>query len=739
MVLYRVLMRKLWILITIPILAGIAAFFLTSKIPDMYKSTAQLATGFTTNDQITVTNEGNNIREAGIKFNNLIETMSSEVILTMLSYQLIIHDLTLPSPFRTPGPMTDRQFTKADIDTCVAIAKRKLERRELLSSYDENERKLLDLIAHFGYANWQLLDDGLFIMRVRDTDYVKVQFASENPLLSSFVVNTLSEEYIRHDNNMKSSRSGQSVEFFEKLVADKKKELDEKTAILNEYRSNNNVVNYEIESTTRISQISDYEMKRTEAANRVDGIRLSLANAKRRLTSLEKEPSKTSSNVKILQLQSKISDLTKIYEDGGSTDDKLFATIKDLRYELQVELDKKTQIENAAGKPQSLLAADLENQIQQYELELQIAESNLRSINSTLAGLKSNVSGIASKEAIVKTLLAEVENVTKDYNDAVQRYSTERNKSLIAASPIQLVIRGQPNGYPERSKRYLIVAFAGVASFLLCVMSIVGIELIDQRLKNQIQYKKFVPIPLTGSINFINNKKLDLNYLFTHPVKSPEMEVFKHFLRKLRFELESSKDRVFLVTSTKDGEGKTFLTLCLVYSLSLVKKRVLIIDTNFRHNSLTQQLMMRGTPEKKLEAGLFVKGLIGKESGGGDEMNEEEYAQSIISPTNHKGINIVGNSGGDRSPSEIFAGRDFRRMINILLERYDYIFMEGASLNIYSDTKELVEYVDKVIAVFSSRSVIKQLDRESIDYLKKLNGKLMGGVLNGIEMKELKI
>ena len=78
-------------------------------------------------------------------------------------------------------------------------------------------------------------------------------------------------------------------------------------------------------------------------------------------------------------------------------------------------------------------------------------------------------------------------------------------------------------------------------------------------------------------------------------------------------------------------------------------------------------------------------------------------------------------------------------MINILLERYDYIFMEGASLNIYSDTKELVEYVDKVIAVFSSRSVIKQLDRESIDYLKKLNGKLMGGVLNGIEMKELKI
>jgi polysaccharide biosynthesis transport protein len=35
--------------------------------------------------------------------------------------------------------------------------------------------------------------------------------------------------------------------------------------------------------------------------------------------------------------------------------------------------------------------------------------------------------------------------------------------------------------------------------------------------------------------------------------------------------------------------------------------------------------------------------------------------------------------------------------------------------------------------------VIKQLDRESIDYLKNLNGKFMGAVLNKIHTKELAI
>ena len=41
---------------------------------------------------------------------------------------------------------------------------------------------------------------------------------------------------------------------------------------------------------------------------------------------------------------------------------------------------------------------------------------------------------------------------------------------------------------------------------------------------------------------------------------------------------------------------------------------------------------------------------------------------------------------------------------------YDYIFMEGAPLNGYSDSKELVQYADGVIAIFSATSEI-QTDR----------------------------
>ncbi len=734
-VLFRILLRKWWILVLIPLVAVIITFFLTNGIPDLYKSTGQLSTGFTTNDQISITNEGSSIREAGVKFNNMIETMKSELILSLVSYRLLIHDLNTPSPFRKEHNNA-RVLSAEEARGVVEICSAKLERMELLSSFDPKEREVLDVLAAYGYSNWQLLPE-LTITRVKDTDYLKIQFKSTDPLLSAYVVNTLSEEYIRYDNDLKSSRSGQSVTFFENLVRDTKKVLDEKTQLLNAYRANNNIVNYSVETATGISQISIYEQNRTETLNKIQALRLSIANANKQLNSLGGDQSSSNSNSKILELQNKIAELTKIYKDGGSTDSNLQKSITALRYDLQVEMDRIATLENVAGQSKAGVRAELEAKKNQFQLELQIAESNLGSINATLATLNNSVSGIANKEVTIQVLTGEVENATKEYNEALARFNTERNKSLIAGSPIRMVVEAQPNGYPEKSKRWILVGFSGVASFIVSLLSIVAVELIDMRLKNAVQFRKFVPLELAGTINLINSEKLDLEQLFSDKIKSKELEVFKHFLRKLRFEVESTKAQTFLVTSTKRNEGKTFVLLCLAYSLSLIRKKILIIDTNFRHNSLTSMLLGQNKDYKKLESGVFIKGLIGNADP--EEMSEEDFVHSIISPTSHKGINIIGNPGGDSSPSEIFAGRNFNTMMNELASHYDYVFLEGSSLNDYSDTKELVEYVQKVIPIFSSESVIKQLDRESIGYLKNLNGKLMGAVLNKVEMKALKV
>lgn len=735
-VLFRVLMRKIWLIISVPVIAMIVTLILTWNMPDRFKSTAQLSTGFTTNDQILITNDPNGIRDVNIKFNNLIETMRSEIILTLVSYRLIIHDLESDRPFRRLVGEESLQYTQEDLDLIIKICRAKLDSMDLLSSFDLDERKVIDFISAYEYSSWQLVKE-LQVVRIKDTDYVKIQFISENPRLSAFVVNTLSEECIRYDNRIKQSRSGQSASFFENLMNEKKRILDEKTQLLNSYKTSNNVVNYSLETTSRIGQISDYEFKRSEALSRIQGIRLSIVNIDKRLKELESDPSANVSNDKLLLLRSKIDELNKLYLDGGSKDENLRKTLSELRFDYQVEMDKLASIERLAGQPHAAQKLDLLDKRNQLELELEIANANLTSINSTLATLNNNVSGIASKEVTISFLTSEVENASKEYKEALDRFNTERNKSLVASSPLRVVVVGQPNGYPERSKRLIFIGFSGFASFFICIATIVALELLDLRLKNPDQFRKFVTLELAGTLNHINSKRINLEQLFKVQAKDRELDAFKHFLRNLRFAIDSSNSKVFLVTSLKEAEGKSFIILCLAYSLSLVKKRVLIIDTNFKHNTLTQELLVVNSEHKKLESGFYIRGLIGK--GDPDEIPEDDFVSSIISPTNHKGINVIGNSGGDKSPSEIFAGRDFERMLVKLRERYDYVFLEGAALNNYSDTKELIEYVDKVIPVFNASSVMRRIDYESLSYLKSLNGKLMGSILNGVELRELKV
>ena len=199
----------------------------------------------------------------------------------------------------------------------------------------------------------------------------------------------------------------------------------------------------------------------------------------------------------------------------------------------------------------------------------------------------------------------------------------------------------------------------------------------------------------------------------------------------------NSGSQVILVTSTKKGEGKTFTILSLAYSLSLLNKKVLIIDTNFRNNSLTKLLIARPNFQKMLQEQGEVKLLTSPNTEPFDGTNVNSSGNNIISKTSDKNIDVIGSNTGMDSPSEILAGRDFKNVVNQLRGTYDYIFMEGSSLNDFSDTKELMMFADSMISVFSAHSVLKQIDKESINYMRNLNGKFLGAILNQVDAKEV--
>jgi len=733
----KVLWRKAWILIAVPLIAAFAAYLFTMNMPRVYWANTQISTGFTTNDQVHLTEEKFNIRDADVRFNNLLNMMQSGVATNLLSYKLLLHDLNpLEVPYRRPDPQT-YSFDEKEKEEVRKLVKERLDNLKPLSTSDKDFALVKKYLEAYGY-NYDAVIGNLGISRIPNTDYVQVDFSAEKPNLAAYAANAYTEEFIRYNNSFRTARSGESVEFLKQVVDQKKAELDSKLEMQKLFKSNHNVLDLQGESGAQVALMGDLENQRDLARTNIRRQQLMIQRLQEDIRTAS-SPVSNGGNAKILTLREKINKLNDRYISGGSSNQRLLDSLEILREQLRMETDNVSRMGTSLAS--GVTVGDLQAQLKDARINLQVEEDNLASVEGKIRSLQYNISGYASKEARLSAIQKEVDLASQEYLAANEKYNEAKNR-MVDSNRLSQVLVAVPPAAPESSKRMIIIGLAGVTSLALCLFVVVGLELVDGSVRTPERFKRLVGLPLAGSINRIDNKNFNIRSYFNQQNGNEETEMFKSLLRKMRHEIEALNAKVILFTSPKRREGKTFITFALSYVLSLVNKRVLIIDTNFKNNSLSQILGRNQNDLKVLDSKkhrlLTAAQGSPKEAGAPEFDHENSY--DLINPTKYKNIYIVGNAGGGtESPAEILSGRDFQNLIAALADSFDYILLEGASLNDYSDTKELVKYCDKVVAVFSAESSVKQLDKDSIYYLKSLGKKFGGAVLNKVETKDMKL
>jgi Mrp family chromosome partitioning ATPase len=262
---------------------------------------------------------------------------------------------------------------------------------------------------------------------------------------------------------------------------------------------------------------------------------------------------------------------------------------------------------------------------------------------------------------------------------------------------------------------------------MLSTMLIVLLDLLDTSLKTPSIFVRNTRLKLLSTINRVDLKKKDLAYYFNTagaPSRKEQDAIFVENLRKLRYEIQNSGKKIFLFTSNRPKEGKTTIMEALANGFSLGKKKVLLIDSNFSNNTLTQKFEAKPALEQ-----FSVNG----------EKNPLEKFWNVTSVTNIPNVDLVGCQEGNYTPSEVLPKNNLLENLRLVSERYDYVFIEGAALNNHADSKELSRYVDGIVSVFSTKSVIRQTDKESIHFLKGTGDKFIGAVLNGVERENLEL
>jgi hypothetical protein len=91
-------------------------------------------------------NENTDFYQQDTKFNNVIVTFTSPPVINLLSYNLILHDLTQPDPFHK---LTEEEkalaFKKLSKDSAIRAFKAKVQTMSILSPSIPEDKMLMDL------------------------------------------------------------------------------------------------------------------------------------------------------------------------------------------------------------------------------------------------------------------------------------------------------------------------------------------------------------------------------------------------------------------------------------------------------------------------------------------------------------------------------------------------------------------------------------------------------------------
>ncbi|MEY4727831.1 MAG: hypothetical protein RLZZ390_355 [Bacteroidota bacterium] len=730
----RILFKNKKYIIGAGLLAGVVALIFSFFLKDQFVSRSQISTGYTIRQEIKLSDASFDIGEIDIKFNNAVENITSPKVLNLLSYKLMLHDLDFENKFssvdsaRIAETKGLENINLVDVKTVLI---NKYDNLSLLNGSIESEKKIITLIEVFGY-DIESIREKLEVYRYQRSDYINIVFTSGNPYLSEYVVNELITEFQRYFEVSTRERSMEAKRSLDSIVNQREIDLKNKIALKSSYVRDSVSSSVNAAASARINKSNDYESIIADELSKIQSLTYQIEQVDKQIESLgvsEAPVTSVPSNKEYADLRRRYNDLTNQYIRGGSSDQNLKVEID----QLQVRL--KTLASNAPStvKTDNSARSTQLNALSKEKIEL---ESAIRSSNARVEFYRTkleNMGVVLPRSSGRRGSTYKIDQLEKEIELSMMEYTSAKEKMNIVdglvdsgQSNFKQTIYGQAALEPEPTKRLLIVFISTFAGLLLSSLGFILIAYFDQRIKTPTQFQRMTNLPLIGVINFIDLKASSLKEHIVQIEKNTTSRTnnFREFLRKMRYEIESSGKRTIMFTSTEPNQGKTTLLQSLAFSLSLSKKRVLLIDTNFCNNDLS----VLNDAKPTLEMFSF------------DKVTSDETAlRKLVSPTGVENVDIIGCKGGDYTPNEILPKDHILNHLDYFLTMYDFIFIEGAPLNGFTDAKELSQYVDGIVAIFSANAEIKSADKESIKYFRTIPDKFLGSVLNQLDINEYRV
>lgn len=201
--------------------------------------------------------------------------------------------------------------------------------------------------------------------------------------------------------------------------------------------------------------------------------------------------------------------------------------------------------------------------------------------------------------------------------------------------------------------------------------------------------------------------------------KSVISENIKILRTSLQFSSVDKPLKTIMVTSSMQGEGKSFISSNLAISFAQLGKKVIVVDCDMRRGSLHKKFGLSN-----------IEGLSNYLVD--DMSNFTRYVQN----TAVENVYVMTSGIVPPNPSELLSSNRFANFIEEMSNTYDIVIFDTPPVTIVPDACVIASKMDKTIIVAMANKVPLKDIQKTKKMLVEVNANIAGVVFNGAEISE---
>lgn len=487
-----------------------------------------------------------------------------------------------------------------------------------------------------------------------------IRLLDSSPTRGKQILNSLIEGYNTSNQNQKNEVALKTIKFLDEKLFLAKKELDSLEMYVERFKQRNRVTDIGLDSRIYLESTA----------------------------STSKEISELSNKIEILE---SIESLIAVQGSGNETIPSSFVTLDPTLSELLSkynDLLRERQRISRIVQPNNQQLISLNEQLSSLKSNiLQNIRSNRSNFEITRKNLEENLNVNRSQVQRIPVIERELMEIDRQKGIKQEHYQyllRKRDESALAlevsgVSSLQVIDAPTASVKPVSPKKLTTIGIGFLAGLALPIIVLFLKYNFSERITSKKIVEGITQVPILGEVG----KNEEKGYIVVKPGSiSPPAEQFRLIRSNLGF-LSKNENQIIAISSSMSKEGKSFTSINLAISLSLVGKKVVLVDFDLRRPSILKALNLNS----EISLNNYFNESI------------NDFKKIIIPSGIDENLSVLGLNTYIENPSELINSNKVLGLLKSLRSSFDYVIVDTSPMGLVADPLSLSEAVDVLIYV----------------------------------------